>query len=53
LELSIFQDSKETIPSAKINNTSYESQADFHWEKTKTFLFKKQNKNQIPKTKNC
>ena len=29
-----FQDSEETIPISEINNTSYESQADFHWEKT-------------------
>jgi hypothetical protein len=30
-----FQDSEETIHSAEINYTSYESQADFHWEKIK------------------
>ena len=33
MEWSPFQDSEETIPSAEINDTSYESQADFHWEK--------------------
>jgi hypothetical protein len=29
-----FQDSEENIPSAKINNNSYESQADFYWDET-------------------
>ena len=29
------------IHGAEINNTSYESQADFHWEKTKKYFFEK------------
>ena len=28
-----FQDSEETIHGVEINDISYESQADFHWEK--------------------
>jgi hypothetical protein len=32
---------KILITSAEINNTSYESQADFHREKTKYFFFEK------------
>ena len=44
LEWSLFQDSEETIPSTEINDTSYESQGDFHWEKTKTDSFEKPNK---------
>ena len=34
----VFQDPEETIYSAGINDTSYESQADFHWEKTAIFF---------------
>jgi hypothetical protein len=33
-----------------INDTSYESQADFYWKKTKNIIFFKPN-NQRPKTK--
>ena len=33
MEWSLFQDSEETIHSVEKNDTSYESQADFHWEK--------------------
>ena len=40
----VFEDSEETIHSAEINDTSYESQADFHWEITKKNL-----KNRITK----
>ena len=51
--VSLFQVAEETIYSAEINDTSYESHADFHWEKTKeNFLFEKPN-NQKPKTKKC
>ena len=32
---SLSKDSEETIPRAEIKDTSYESKADFHWEKTK------------------
>ena len=39
-----FSDSDETIPSAEINNTSYECQADFHREKQKTKYFLKNQK---------
>jgi hypothetical protein len=42
LEWSLFQDSEQTIHGAEINDTSYESQADSHWEK---------NKNQKPNPK--
>jgi hypothetical protein len=34
----IFQDSEETIAGAEINDTSYESQADFHGDETKQKL---------------
>ena len=37
----LFQDSEATIASTEINDTSYESQDDFHWEKTKQFFFLK------------
>ena len=40
----VFEDSEETIHSAEINDTSYESQADSHLEETK-------NKVEKPKTK--
>ena len=45
LELSLFQDSEETDPSAEKTDTSYESQADFHWEKK---LKNPMTKNQKP-----
>ena len=35
-----FQDSEETIHSAEINDTSYESQADFHWENQGNIILK-------------
>ena len=35
LELSLFQDSEETIYSAEKNDTCYESLADFQWEAKK------------------
>ena len=38
LEWSPFQDSEETTPYGEINDTSYESQADFHWDETIFFL---------------
>ena len=44
----LFQDSEATIASTEINDTSYESQDDFHWEKTKHFFFLKNPK---PKSK--
>ena len=37
----VFEDSEETIHSAEINDTSYESQADFHG--VKNFFFEKPN----------
>ena len=44
----MFKDSEETIPSAEINDTSYEIQADFQWDETKTCFFWKTKK---PNTK--
>ena len=35
LKWSLFQDSKETIPSAEICNTMCESQSDFYWDEAK------------------
>ena len=35
VDLNLFQDSEGTHASAEINDTSYESQADFHWNETK------------------
>jgi hypothetical protein len=40
----LFQDSEEIIQSAEINDTSYESQADLHWENEKKFFFEKHKK---------
>jgi hypothetical protein len=47
MEWSLFQDSEQTIHGAKINDTSYESRADFHWEKI--FLKNPKLKYQIKK----
>ena len=41
LEWSLFHDSEETIHSAEINDTSYESQADFHGDEAKKNFKKK------------
>ena len=46
LEWSLFQDYEETIPSAEINDTPYESQADFYWNE-----IKKNKKIEKPNTK--
>ena len=33
MELFLFLDCEQTIHDAEVNDTSYESQADFHWGK--------------------
>ena len=43
-----FLDSEQIIQGAKINDNSYESQADFHWEKRK----KIEKKSKWPTQKN-
>jgi hypothetical protein len=43
--------SEETIPSAEINGTSYESQADIHWDEANFFFFFQKTKNQTTKNK--
>ena len=43
--LFLFQDYEETIPSAKINDTSFESQAYFYWKETIIFFFENPPKN--------
>ena len=48
MEWSLFQDYEETIPSAEINDTPYESQADFYWNEIKKI---KRLKNPIQNTK--
>ena len=40
-----FSNSEESIHSSEINGTSYESQADIHWEKTRFFWKTKNPKN--------
>ena len=49
---SLFQDYEETIPSAEINDTSYEIHADFHWDEIFFFLKKQKPKKIIFKATN-